>query len=35
MAGDKKGPLFRAIRKGNKLTENSMAREDVLYGARA
>jgi integrase/recombinase XerD len=27
---DKKGPLFRAIRKGNKLTENAMAREDVL-----
>jgi site-specific recombinase XerD len=27
---DKKGPLFRAIRKGNKLTENPMAREDVL-----
>jgi integrase len=30
IAGDKKGSLFRAIRKGNKLTENSMAREDVL-----
>jgi integrase/recombinase XerD len=28
--GDKKGPLFRAIRKGNKLTGNAMAREDVL-----
>ena len=28
--GDKKGPLFRAIRKGNKLIENAMAREDVL-----
>jgi integrase/recombinase XerD len=28
--GDKKGPLFRAIRKGSKLTENPMAREDVL-----
>jgi integrase/recombinase XerD len=27
---DKKGPLFRAIRKGNRLTENPMAREDVL-----
>ena len=27
---DKKGPLFRAIRKGNKLTDNPMAREDVL-----
>jgi integrase/recombinase XerD len=27
---DKKGPLFRAIRKGNKLTDNAMAREDVL-----
>lgn len=30
IAGDKRGPLFRAIRKGNKLTENPMAREDVL-----
>jgi site-specific recombinase XerD len=30
IAGAKKGPLFRAIRKGNKLTENPMAREDVL-----
>jgi integrase/recombinase XerD len=30
IAGDKKRPLFRAIRKGNKLTENPMAREDVL-----
>ena len=30
IAGDKKGPLFRAIRKGNKLTENPMTREDVL-----
>jgi integrase/recombinase XerD len=30
IADDKKGPLFRAIRKGNKLTENPMAREDVL-----
>ena len=30
IAGDKKGPLFRAIRKGNKLTENPMARSDVL-----
>src|SRR5215470_7707636 len=30
IAGDKKGPLFRAIRKGNRLTENPMAREDVL-----
>jgi integrase len=28
--GDKKGPLFRAIRKGNKLTENPMALEDIL-----
>jgi integrase/recombinase XerD len=27
---DKKAPLFRAIRKGNKLTDNPMAREDVL-----
>ena len=30
IAGDNKGPLFRAIRKGNRLTENPMAREDVL-----
>ncbi len=30
IAAEKKGPLFRAIRKGNKLTENPMAREDVL-----
>jgi len=30
IAADKKGPLFRAIRKGNKLTENPMAREDIL-----
>src|SRR6202453_496125 len=30
ITADKKGPLFRAIRKGNKLTENPMARSDVL-----
>src|SRR6266851_1183005 len=30
IAAAKKGPLFRAIRKGNRLTENPMAREDVL-----
>jgi integrase len=30
ITADKKGPLFRAIRKGNRLTENSMARSDVL-----
>jgi hypothetical protein len=30
IAADKKGPLFRTIRKGNKLTENPMARSDVL-----
>src|SRR5260370_15952696 len=30
IAAEKKGPLFRAIRKGNRLTENPMAREDVL-----
>lgn len=30
IVSDKKGLLFRAIRKGNKLTENPMAREDVL-----
>src|SRR5271169_683621 len=30
IADDKKGPLFRAIRKGNKLTDNLMAPSDVL-----
>jgi hypothetical protein len=30
IAAEKKGPLFRAVRKGNKLTENPMAREDIL-----
>jgi site-specific recombinase XerD len=30
LTADKKGPLFRAIRKGNRLTENPMARSDVL-----
>jgi integrase len=30
IAADKKGLLFRAIRKGNKLTENPMARSDIL-----
>jgi integrase/recombinase XerD len=30
IADDKKGPLFRAIRKGNRLTGNPIAREDVL-----
>jgi integrase/recombinase XerD len=30
ITAEKKGPLFRAIRKGNKLTENPMAREDIL-----
>ncbi len=30
IGGDKKGPLFRAIRKGHKLTEHPMARADVL-----
>jgi hypothetical protein len=29
IASDKKSPLFRAIRKGERLTENSMARENV------
>jgi site-specific recombinase XerD len=28
--GNKKGPLFHAIREGNRLTENSMAREDIF-----
>jgi integrase/recombinase XerD len=27
----KKGPLFRSIRKGNKLTSNVLTRSDVLY----
>src|SRR5581483_11073389 len=30
IASDKKGPLFRAIRKGDKLTRNPMDRADVL-----
>ena len=30
IAGDKKGPLFRSIRKGDKLTENPMTRTDVF-----
>jgi integrase/recombinase XerD len=30
IAGDQKGPLFRSVRKGNKLTENPMNRTDVL-----
>jgi integrase/recombinase XerD len=28
---DKKGPLFRSIRKGNKLTSNALTRSDVFY----
>jgi integrase len=28
--GDKKGPLFRAIHKGDKLTENPITRIDVF-----
>ncbi len=31
---DKKGPLFRSIRKGNKLTSNAMTRSDALYTTR-
>jgi integrase len=31
IGGDKKGPLFPSIRKGNKLTGNPMTRSDVLY----
>ena len=30
IGSDQKGPLFRAIRIGHKLTDNPMAREDVL-----
>jgi integrase len=30
IAGDQKGPLFRSVRKGDKLTENPMNRTDVL-----
>jgi integrase/recombinase XerD len=30
IAGDKKGSLFRAIHKGDKLTENPMTRVDVF-----
>ena len=28
---DKKGPLFRSFKKGDKLTENAVTRSDVLY----
>ena len=28
---DKKGPLFRSFKKGDKLTANPMTRSDVLY----
>src|ERR1700687_6175115 len=31
IGGDKKGPLFPSIRKGNKITGNPMTRSDVLY----
>ena len=30
IAAAKRGPPFRAIRKGSRLTENPMAREDIL-----
>jgi hypothetical protein len=28
---DKKGPLFRSFKKGDKLTENAVTRSDMLY----
>ena len=28
---DKKGPLFRTFKRGDKLTDNAMIRSDVLY----
>jgi integrase/recombinase XerD len=31
IAEDKKGPLFRTFKKGDKLTDNPMIRSDVLY----
>ena len=31
IGGDKKGPLFRSFKKGDKLTGNPMIRSDVLY----
>jgi integrase/recombinase XerD len=31
LADDKKGPLFRSFKKGDKLTTNPMTRSDVLY----
>jgi integrase/recombinase XerD len=31
IGGDKKGPLFRTFKRGDKLTNNSMIRSDVLY----
>src|ERR1700746_2321077 len=31
IGGDKKGPLFRTFKRGDKLTNNPMIRSDVLY----
>src|SRR5215472_9417459 len=31
IGGDKKGPLFRTFKRGDKLTDNAMIRSDVLY----
>ncbi len=31
IGGDKKGPLFRSFKKGDKLTTNQSTRSDVLY----
>ena len=31
ISGDKKGPLFRTFKRGDKLTDNAMIRSDVLY----
>src|SRR5262249_7538953 len=31
MGGDKKGPLFRTFKRGDKLTDHAMIRSDVLY----
>jgi len=31
ISGDKKGPLFRSFKKGDKLTGDPMIRSDLLY----
>ena len=31
IGGDKKGPLFRTFKRGDKLIDHAMIRSDVLY----